>query len=73
MPRWVEHQSDEEAGSSSDDDEAQLVQQQQEAQREQQTSKRKADSLEPGPSGQKKLKLSISLKQSKLECHVSTD
>lgn len=69
MPRWVEHQSDEEAGSSSDEDETAIARQQQDAQREQQ-QKRKADT--PGPSTQKKLKLSISLNKSKLECHVST-
>ena len=71
MPRWVEHQSDEEAGSSSDEDETAIARQQQVAQREQQ-QKRKADTPEPGPSTQKKLKLSISLNKSKLECHVRT-
>ncbi len=66
MPRWVEHESEDEAASTSDEDEQQF---QQAAQ--QQAAKRKAASPEAGPSSNKKVKLSISLSRAKQECHVS--
>ena len=65
MPRWVEHESDEDAASTSDDDE-QLAQRSS----PQQAAKRKAAAPEDAPTSSKKPKLSISLSRAKMECHV---
>lgn len=66
MPRWVEHESEDEAASTSDED----VAEQAAAASPQHTAKRKAAAPEAGPSSNKKVKLSISLSRAKLECHV---
>ena len=65
MPRWVEHESDEDAASTSDDD-AEMAQHI----APQQASKRKAPAPEDAPTSNKKVKLSISLSRAKMECHV---
>jgi len=65
MPRWVEHESDDETASTSGEDEAQLGQAP-----PQLAAKRKAASPEAGPSNNKKVKLSISLSRANQECHV---
>lgn len=67
MPRWVEHESEGEAGSASDEDAAE----EQQLASPQHTAKRKAATLEAGPSSNKKVKLSISLSRAKMECHVN--
>lgn len=67
MPRWVEHESEDEAASTSDEEQAE---QQQQHASPQQAAKRKAVAPEAGPSSNKKVKLSISLSRAKLECHV---
>lgn len=66
MPRWVEHESEDEAASTSDEEDAG----QEQLALAQQTAKRKAAAPEAGPSSNKKVKLSISLSRAKLECHV---
>ena len=66
MPRWVEHESEDEAASTSDEEDAE----QEQLASAQQTAKRKAAAPEAGPSSNKKVKLSISLSRAKLECHV---
>ena len=66
MPRWVEHESEDEAASTSDEE----VAGQEQLASAQQTAKRKAAAPEAGPSSNKKVKLSISLSRAKLECHV---
>ena len=65
MPRWVEHDSEDDAASTSEEDDAQDQQASPE-----QAAKRKAPSLEAGPGSNKKVKLSISLSRAKQECHV---
>lgn len=65
MPRWVEHESDDDTASTSGEDEEQLGQAPPQI-----AAKRKAASPEAGPSSNKKLKLSISLSRAKQECHV---
>lgn len=65
MPRWVEHESEDDAASTSDEDDTQVQQAS-----PQQAAKRKAPALEAGPSSNKKVKLSISLSRAKQECHV---
>lgn len=65
MPRWVEHESEDDTASTSGEDEEQSGQAPPHP-----APKRKAASPEPGPSSNKKVKLSISLSRAKQECHV---
>ncbi len=65
MPRWVEHESDDDTESTSGEDEEQPGQAP-----PQSAAKRKAASPEAGSSSNKKAKLSISLSRAKQECHV---
>ena len=67
MPRWVEHESEDETASTSDEDEGELQQS-----APQVAAKRKAAPQEAGLSSNKKVKLSISLSRAKQECHVSS-
>ncbi|KAA6425236.1 MAG: DAMAGED DNA-BINDING 2 protein [Trebouxia sp. A1-2] len=65
MPRWVEHESEDDTASTSGEDEDQLGQAPPRL-----AAKRKVASPEAGPSSNKKVKLSISLSRAKQECHV---